>query len=228
MATQEHPMGMLGHERHFLAELSAGTGSEAFVGAGAVILAIIGLAGIESFYMAAIATIAVGAALLLEGAVLMAKQAEMVTEFSASHTERVEAGGGLSAEMLGGGAGIVLGILALVGVVPMILLAVALVSYGACMLFGASMTSHLRHFAFEPKTEHPALREVAHEATFAATGAEALVALAAVVLGILALVHFAPLTLTLVGMLVLGGSILMSGSAMTTWMLAASGRRWTA
>ena len=69
--------GRFGHERRFWTELSAGMGTEALVGAGAVILAIVGLAGLEAFYMAAIATIAVGAAFLLEGAVLMVKQAEM-------------------------------------------------------------------------------------------------------------------------------------------------------
>ena len=65
-----------------------------------------------------------------------------------------------------------------------------------------------------------------HGAAHEATGAEALVGLAAVVLGILALVHFAPLTLTFVGMLVLGGSVLLSGSAMTTWMAATAWRRF--
>jgi hypothetical protein len=224
--TQEHPMGMLGDERKFLAELSAGTGSEALVGAGAVILAIVGLAGIQSFYMLAIATIVVGAALLVEGGVMMAKQAEIATELRATHTENATATGGLSAELLGGAAGVILGILALVGVVPMILLACALVVFGACMLFGASMTSHVRNFALEPSSTHPAIREVAHEATIAATGAQALVALAAVVLGILALVQIAPMTLSLVGMLVLGGAILLSGSAMTTWMLSATSRRY--
>ncbi len=226
--TQEHPMGMFGHGRRFLTELSAGTGSEAFIGGGAMILAIIGLAGVQSFYMAAIAVIAVGAALVLEGAVLMAKQAEMATQFETARSERLEAGGGVSAELLGGAAGIVLGILALVGIAPMILLSVALITFGACLLMGATMTSHVRNYAFEPRTEHPALREVAHEATIAASGAQALVALAAILLGILGLVQFVPLTLTLVGMLVLGGAILLNESAMPTWMLAATGRRFTA
>jgi hypothetical protein len=43
---------------------------------------------------------------------------------------------------------------------------------------------------------------------------------AAIVLGILALVHIEPQVLTLVAMLVLGASILLSGSAMATRMLA--------
>jgi hypothetical protein len=222
--TQEHPVGVFGHERRFFNELSAGFGSEALVGAATVILAIVGLAGIEVFYMAAIATIAVGAAFLLEGAVWMAKNAEMASGYSTVHADG--AAGGLSAEFLAGGTGIILGILALVGVVPMILLSVALLTYGACMLLGANMASHMRNYGFEPAAEPSTLGGAVHEATFAATGAEALVALAAVVLGILALVHFAPLTLILAGMLVLGGSVLLNGSTMTTWMTTAAWRRF--
>jgi hypothetical protein len=219
-------MGMFAHERRFLTELSAGSGTEALVGAAAVILAILGLAGIEASYMAPIAAIAVGAALLLEGVVLMAKQAEISTAFSTSESERLEASGGVSAEVLGGMGGIVLGILALINIVPNVLLPISLLVFGGCMLFGAGMTAHVRNFVIEPSSSHPAGRMVAHEAALASIGAEALVALASIVLGILALVHIVPMTLVLVGMLILGASILLTGSAMTAWMLSA-GRRMT-
>lgn len=222
--TTEHQIGTFRHEHKFLAELSAGTGTEAFGGAAAVVLSILGLAGVEAFYMVAISTIAVGAALLVEGAVLMAKQAEMASEYGASLPEKVEVGGGVTAEFLGGGAGIVLGILALVHVFPMTLISVAALVYGATLLLGAGLTAQIRNFELRPMTEHPVLRETGREATVAASGAQALVALAAVVLGILALVQIAPQTLTLVAMLVIGASILLSGSAMTTWMLAGLGR----
>jgi hypothetical protein len=216
---------MFGHERRFLHQLSAGTGTEALVGAGAVVLAIIGLAGVETFYMAAIAAIVVGAALVLEGAVLMAKQAEMEAEFSTGESQRFE--GGLPAELLGGLAGIVLGVLALIGIVPTVLLSVALLVFGACTLLGAGMTSHVRNFVPEPATEQMAGRVVAREATVASVGAQALIAIAAIVLGILALVHIVPMTLVLVGMLILGASVVLTGSAMTAWMLMA-GRRFIA
>ncbi len=227
MATtlQEHQVRTFGQESRFLTELSAGTGSEALAGGAAVVLSIVGLAGVEPFYMAAISTIAVGAALLLEGTVLMAKHAEMATEFGVSRGEKVGAGGGLTAEFLGGAAGIVLGILAIVHVFPETLISVAVLVYGATMLLGAAMTSGIKNFALERETEHPAMREMAHEAAIAASGAQALVALAALVLGILALVHVSAQTLALVAMLVLGGSILLAGSAMTTWMLSGRGHK---
>ncbi len=55
---------------------------------------------------------------------------------------------------------------------------------------------------------------MAREAVLAAAGAQALVGLASVALGIIALVGISPMTLTLVALLALGSSILMSGTAM--------------
>lgn len=221
---QEPHVGMFKSDKTFLTELSAGTGVEAIGGGAAVVLAILGLAGIEPFYMLAISTLAVGACLLIEGAVLTAKHAELMADLGGTQAKKWETGRGITTEFLGGAAGIVLGILALVHVFPLTLISVAALVYGAAMLMGAGTTARLKEFTIEPATEHPALREMAHEATIASSGAQALVALAAVVLGILALVQIAPQTLTLVAMLVLGGSILLGGSAMTTQILSGFGR----
>lgn len=217
--TQERPFGAFGTQRRFLHEIAAGTGSEAFVGGAAVVLAIIGLGGMEPFYMAAIATLAIGAALLIEGGVWIANQVETAQLGAASmESSRV------TSEFLGGCAVIVLGILALVGVVPQTLLSVALLVAGASLLFGMRMFASFQTIPTGGTTEHPAWHEMAREAHVAASGAQALVALAALILGILAVVHIAPLTLTLIGMLVLGGSMLLNGSAMTTWFLTGSAR----
>jgi hypothetical protein len=223
--TPGHQIGAFGSQSRFLGELSAGTGTESIGGAAAVVLAILGLAGIEPTYMVAIATIVVGAALIVEGAAMMAKQAEMVVGTGAGVGERMEGGSGLTAEFLGGAAGIVLAILALVHIYPTVLLAVAALVFGASLLLGAGLTARVRTFEFQPASEHAVPREVGREAAVAGTGAQALVALAAVVLGILALVHIAPEVLTLVAMLILGASVLLSGSTMTTRMLAGIGRR---
>lgn len=224
--THEHFGSAFGPGQRFFAGLSAGTGTEAIGGAAAVVLAIIGLADIEPFYMAAISTLAVGAALFIEGAVVMAKHAEMLATFEAERGGPAEAttAGGVTVELLGGAAGVVMGILALVNVVPWTLLAVAALVFGATLLLGAGMTSRIKNFEIDPSTQYPGLRQVVHEVAIASSGAQALVALAAVVLGILALVNIAPHTLILVSLLVLGGSILLSGSALTTQILTGMGR----
>jgi hypothetical protein len=133
----------------------------------------------------------------------------------------VEVGGGVSAEMLGGMAGVVLGILALIGLVPQILCSVAVLAFGGCMLVGAAGTARAREL---PPIGQSRSFEVGREATAAASGAEGLVGLAAIVLGILAVCHIAAEPLTLIAILVLGAGLLLSGSAMSTQWL--SGIRW--
>ena len=60
-------------------------------------------------------------------------------------------GGGFTAEFVGGAAGIVLGILALVGIAPEILCSVAVLVFGGTLLFGSGMTGMLRnHSARRP------------------------------------------------------------------------------
>src|SRR5579864_5401606 len=77
-----------------------------------IVLAIVGLAGVFSPTMATIATIVIGASILIEGRSFGA----VTTRESSSVTETTEWSGGMSAGFLGGLTGIVLGILALLGV----------------------------------------------------------------------------------------------------------------
>jgi hypothetical protein len=124
---------------------------------------------------------------------------------------------GITGEILGGATGIVLGILALVGVAPYILIPVALLAVGGAMLVGTGATADLglmRGAATSPRLER-ATREV----TVAASGTQMLIGIAAIVLGILALIGIDPLTLSLVGLLATGASILFSGSAISSRML---------
>ncbi len=220
---QEQHLGTF-HERekNFFAELAAGSTSEVLAGGAAVVLAILGLAGIEQVYMLPIATLAIGAALLIEGGVLITRYADMAAEWPAQR-RGMEFGGGVTAEFFGGCAGIVLGILALVGVFPQILISIAALVFGAALLLGSGATSRFRSFDFT-ETGHPMGHEIAREATLAASGAQSLVGLAAVVLAILALTHIVPVTLTLVALLVVGASIVLSGGAVTSWFMSGARR----
>jgi hypothetical protein len=209
------------HGRRFLSELTAGSTSEAIAGAGAAVLAIIGLAHMVPFYMMAIGVIVLGVAFMCESGVVMAEFAERLRGGTTFPAEKIEVGGGISAEMLGGLAGVVLGVLALIGLVPQILCSVAVLVFGGCMLVGAAATARAREMA--PIGESRSF-EIGREATMAASGAEGLVGLAAIVLGILSICGIAAQPLTLIGILVLGAGLLLSGSAMSTQWL--SGIRW--
>jgi hypothetical protein len=193
--------------------LFGGSTAEAVVGAGAVILAIIGLANMWPGYMAPIATIAVGAALLFQGGAIAARYSHMADEVGAR-----ELGSGLTGEILGGGAGIVLGVLSFIGIWPSTLMAVAVIVLGGTLLIGSSATSRLRFLSTSRLSEHA--RRVTREAVEMASGTEVLIGLGAIVLGILALLGFVPGTLVLVALLALGASVLFSGSAVSSRMLA--------
>lgn len=193
---------------------AGGSTVEALAGAAAVILAILGLANVETGYMLTISVIAIGIALLAEGAAIASRH----------HEESTVAEAGMSAEFLGGLAGIVLGVLALLGVQVIPLTAAAVLVFGGALLVGAGAGSELA------STVHPNRAETTtRRASMGAAGAKVLVALAVIVLGVLALVGLYnpvalpvnPAVLLLVATLSLGGVLLLSGLAIGSRMFAA-------
>lgn len=116
--------------------------------------------------------------------------------------------GGSVTEALGGAAAIVLGILALIGLRPMLLGAIAAIAAGLGVLVaGAAIAGRYAHtFEVEGLTER---REIV-----GGTGLEALTGVAAIVLGILALLGIAPLTLLAVSAIVLGAGLLMASGSL--------------
>jgi hypothetical protein len=202
-------------ERHLAEVLAGGSVGEALGGAGAVVLAILGLAGVLPAITAPVASLAVGGGLMFVGGAVAARLSRLLKSTGGALAQ-CELGSGMSAEFLGGGAGVVLSILALLRVAPTELLSVAALVYGGAILLGSGVTARLNHLQILGSQGHPLAQEVAREATRAAAGTQVLVGLGAIVLGILSLVGVAhETTLVLVAMLGLGGSILLSGSAVT-------------
>jgi hypothetical protein len=162
-----------------------GSIAEAVCGAGTVVLAIIALAGAMPGFLASIATIVLGVALIAHGGAVAARLRELTQETSPYGWDaRAELGGGMGAELIGGAAGVVLGILALLGVGAPVLIPIAVILAGGALLLGAP-----------------------------ASGAQALAGVAGVVLGIVALAGVAPLGVVLVALLVLGAAVVLSGVA---------------
>jgi hypothetical protein len=186
--------------------------SEGVVGVVAIVLAILGLAGARPFYMAAIGVIALGVGLVAEGAVLAGRYSRLLRDTSEGQVATSHLGGGLTAETLAGIAGIALGILALVGVRPFILLPIAILVYGGGLVATSGSATRLADLVVEWAPLGDAARRVAREASSAASSAHLLVGIAAMALGVLALIGFVPLLLTLVALLGLGASMLISGS----------------
>jgi hypothetical protein len=91
-------------------EISKGARLTMFGGAGALVLAILGLVGILPFYMLGIATICVGGALIMEGGAVSARMGDAVRQATAGKADLSDLGGGITVEFLGGAAGVALGI----------------------------------------------------------------------------------------------------------------------
>jgi hypothetical protein len=202
---------MASHES--MARMAAtGSGAEAIAGAGALVLAILGLAGIFPMVLASIAVIAAGAAFLFQGAAVAARHRRLALDAGSGDIE-IEAG--MSAEILGGLAGITLGILALIGIETIPLLAISAIVFGGSLLFGSPAI----YRASRAEREVPILDVIASETAAGAAGAQALIGIGAIALGILALIGLLPQTLVLVAVLSIGAAELLSGGALMSKMV---------
>lgn len=190
------------HDGHFaLGVAEGGSVIEVLAGIAAIALGCLGLAGIVSTTLAAIAAIVVGATLLVQGTSLMAG----FEPLSAGKARTSDlAGGDLSIEVAGGMAAAVLGILALAHVHPMALLAVAVLAIGGTTLIGTGALAPLTSRGWSGLTGTVATVLM-------------LLGIAAGVLGIIAIASAShALTLVLVGWLVAGFAMLVSGTVLGT------------
>jgi hypothetical protein len=219
-------------ERHAIEEVGGGSIVESIGGIGALVLSILGLIGFIPISMASVAAIAAGGALLIGGGTL-ASQYSRIFSGARPRLSHSLIGGGMAMESLAGFAGIVLGILSLLGIHSLVLLAAAVIVLGCALLLASGAIARLttlpirEPFGFgtaEParETEHVRYAEshyaeharyMARDALYAASGSEALIGAGAIVLGILSLSGIAPLALILVALLAIGASILLAGSS---------------
>jgi hypothetical protein len=200
--------------------VATGSMAEGIAGAAAIALTIIGLAGTLSTLLLSIAIIAVGAGLAFQGASIASRFSDLLYRASQGRLQGLEFGAGMSAEILGGAAGIALGILALVGVAPLTLSAIAAIVLGGGVLIGSSTSSRLNMLLATGGNQDDATLRITRELMQASVDVQLLIGLASIALGILALLGLVPLYLTLIAMLSLGFSVLMGGTAVTSRMMS--------
>ncbi len=215
MATElTHPSILTRDQETTMSVVAGGSIAEAIGGVGAVVLAILGLVDLLPHDMAAIATMAVGLALLLEGIAIATRFSDLLSETGRGLSDAAKLGSGMGAEFLGGVAGGILGLLALLGIVPMILTASAVIVFGASLLLSSGATYRLDSLA--SKLGQKTLTGAQMLAGIAASGVQVLVGIAGVTLGIIALVGISSMVLTLVGLLSIGAGVLISGGAVSS------------
>jgi hypothetical protein len=200
---------------------------DAVGGVATVVLAICGLAGVHPPLMAAIATIVFGIALLIQGGAMLSEYAQIFFPPGGRFVQVNQPGGSsLSAIILGGAAGIVLGILALLDIESGVLTPVAIIVFGTALVVSSNAVWHLYMLRSasgraEGATEFAGRDILASEMASGSAGVQALAGLAALVLGILAVAgNRNDLTLNLVALLVVGATIVVTGSSLSATVLS--------
>jgi hypothetical protein len=193
-------MAMLAESRVRMTEAEpVGLLTEGAAGIAVIVLAVIALAGVSIEVLASIATIVIGAGLMVQGFNSAAEHAKAMTVAAGTTPAVAEPTGDVMVDFLAGVTGVVLGILALVGVNAAHLVPAALIVFGGSLLLSGAISMGERGSA-------------------AAGGAEVLTGLAAVVLGILSLVFAAHWILVLVGFLAVGAAMLIVSASFSGGM----------
>src|SRR5260370_10100783 len=109
--------------------------ADAIGGIATVVLTILALAGVHREIILPIAVIVFGAALLIQGGTMLSEYAGIIFPAGSTGASSEQFGvGSLSSLFLVGVAGIVLRILALLGISPEILTAIAVIAYGSALM----------------------------------------------------------------------------------------------
>lgn len=198
------------------------TGSivEAAGGIAVIVLSIIGLTRADAGVLTSIAVIILGAAMLAEGGSIATEFSKLLN-LNASTLSGVEMGGGMLSEIVVGAGVLVLGVLSLLGVSTITLVPVAVLAGGGLLLISAPSVQRMNEVRLEASSMPVAGQQLMQTAGSAAAGLQVLAGLAAIVLGILALTTTGTATtgregmFALIGLLVLGSSMLISASTVT-------------
>jgi hypothetical protein len=191
---------------------------EAAGGIAVIVLSIIALSRIGNVgALPAITTIILGAALVAEGGTIATEFSRMMREsFGATTASAGEFSGGMTVEIVIGATVLVLGVLALLGVAAVTLLPAAVIVAGALLLIAASNVHRLHGVRAAAMGASETTQTLMLTSISGAAGFQALAAVAAIVLGILALSATANVAVfTIVGLLVLGAAVAMSGGTLT-------------
>ena len=198
---------------------------DAIGGIATAVLAIIGLSGWRPELLAGVATIVFGAALLIQGGTLLSEYSHVFTPAGALQTASdAFSGDGLAVMFPVGIAGIVLGILALLGVASFALTSISIIAFGAALMLSAQSVRRLYHMQAEQRRMSVSISSVreflAGEMASGSAGIQFLTGLATVVLGIIAVAGMHNELLTLVALLIVGLTNIISGSALSGLVLS--------
>jgi hypothetical protein len=186
---------------------AGGGATESMGGIAVVVLAILSLVGVAPRFLLPISGIVFGAAFMMEGAALAARQSTAQSDGDPLTSSSV------TLELFAGLAALILGVLALIGIaIPVLMAALAITGGGALVMSAGGVTP--------VASETGARGFVVTTAASSATASHLLAGIASVVLGILALTNpGVSLMLSSIALIVLGAALTFSGTAVSTAML---------
>lgn len=187
-ASEAEPLGLL---------------TEGAAGIAIIVLSVIALAGTASAALASIVTIVIGVGLMVQAFNSAAENSKT----AANAVSIPDLGGEMMVDFLTGITGIVLGVLALVGINASHLVPSALIVFGGALLLSGALG--MRPRAVQVTTPGGQAQVASYQGSAAAAGVEILIGLATIVLGILSLIFMGSWVLVLVGFIAVGAALLM-------------------
>jgi hypothetical protein len=205
---KEEKMAMYDESRGRASEAEPfGLLTEGAAGIAVIVLTIVALAGVSTLALASIAAIVIGIGLTVQAFNSAAEEARVMAPHMSMSTQDATLGGGVMVDCVCGLTGIVLGILALVGINAAHLLPPALIVFGGALLLSGFIS--MRPRTIQVASSGTETRFVPYQGSHAAAGMEVLVGLAAIVLGVLSVIMAPFGVLVLVGFLAVGAALLM-------------------
>lgn len=201
---------------------------DAIGGVATVVLAICGLVNLSPSILTAVATIVFGVALLIQGGAMVSEYAQVSFPIDMEGGSIDSFGGNsLVAVFLVGAAGIVLGVLALLGVQAGVLMPIAAIAFGTALLLSSNAVWRLYVLRRGSRVQGLATSAsqgggeiIASEMASGSAGLQAVAGLAAIVLGIIALAGSTnDLTINLVALLILGATLILTGSTLSATVI---------
>ena len=174
-----------------------------------VILGILALAKIDPLLLISIAVIVAGVMVATDSVGLTQQIATGLAAKAGHHLDASELPAGLGAGVLGGMTGVVLGILAILDVAPPTLIAVAVIVFGAAVLFDFAARSQIRALRMTTSETSEQSARLALAAASSTSTAAIFTGVGLVTLGILALAGVAPEVLMAVAFIGLGAYVLL-------------------
>jgi hypothetical protein len=181
--------------------------TEGAAGIAVIVLAIIALAGVSAEALISIAAIVIGVGLMIQAFNSAAEHSRVFAANGGTSAQAAEFGGDVMVDCMCGLTGIVLGILALVGMNGAHLLPPALIVFGGALLVSGAMAVRPRTLSVSGSGSEGAV--VTYHGSASAGGMEILIGLAAIVLGILSLLMTGAWVLVAVGFIAVGAALLL-------------------